>query len=179
MSNAHDDMAHDLPHEGPIRTPKQLMWAVVLAFLVPIILIALMASFVASKTFPAAGTEALASEATALRIQPVAMVTVKSASDPNSMKSGEDVYKAQCVACHGAGTLGAPKLDDPSGWSARISQPFDTLVEHAIKGKGNMGPQGGGDFSDFEIARAVAYMANHGGAKFEDPKPPAAASAAQ
>ncbi len=42
-----------------------------------------------------------------------------------------------------------------------------------------MGAQGGGDFSDFEVARAVVYMANAGGAKFEDPKKPAEAEAAK
>jgi hypothetical protein len=40
-----------------------------------------------------------------------------------------------------------------------------------------MGPQGGGDFSDFEIGRAVVYMANAGGAKLAEPKPPAAEGA--
>jgi cytochrome c5 len=33
-----------------------------------------------------------------------------------------------------------------------------------------MGAQGGGDYSDFEIGRAVVYMANKGGAKFDEPK---------
>jgi hypothetical protein len=37
-----------------------------------------------------------------------------------------------------------------------------------------MGAQGGGDFSDIEVGRAAAYMANAGGAKFEEPKAPAA-----
>ena len=32
--------------------------------------------------------------------------------------------------------------------------------------------------SDFEIARAVVYMANQGGAKFAEPKPPVPADAA-
>jgi hypothetical protein len=32
-----------------------------------------------------------------------------------------------------------------------------------------MGPQGGGDFDDFEIARAVVYIANAAGAKFAEP----------
>ena len=41
-----------------------------------------------------------------------------------------------------------------------------------------MSKQGGGEFSDFEITRAVVYMANKGGAKFDDPKPPAAAASA-
>jgi hypothetical protein len=43
-----------------------------------------------------------------------------------------------------------------------------------MKGKGAMGAQGGGDMADFEIARAVVYMANGSGAKFEEPKQPAA-----
>ena len=48
----------------------------------------------------------------------------------------------------------------------------------ALKGKGNMPAQGGGDSSDFEIARAVVFMANKGGAKFDEPKAPAAAASA-
>ena len=35
--------------------------------------------------------------------------------------------------------------------------------------------QGGGDHSDVEIARAVVYLANAGGAKFAEPKAPDAA----
>jgi hypothetical protein len=38
-----------------------------------------------------------------------------------------------------------------------------------------MGPQGGGDLSDYEVSRAVVYMANAGGGKFEEPKAPEAA----
>ena len=41
-----------------------------------------------------------------------------------------------------------------------------------------MPPQGGGDHSDFEIARAVVFMANKAGAKFDEPKLPAAAASA-
>jgi hypothetical protein len=33
-----------------------------------------------------------------------------------------------------------------------------------------MGAQGGGDFETLEIGRAVVYMANAAGAKFEAPK---------
>ena len=57
---------------------------------------------------------------------------------------------------------------------ARIKQGLATLTTSALKGKGAMGAQGGGDFNDTEIARAVAYMANNAGAKFEEPKAPAA-----
>jgi cytochrome c5 len=49
------------------------------------------------------------------------------------------------------------------------------LWNSALKGKGAMGAQGGGDFSDYEVARAVVYMANAGGAKFDEPKKPEAA----
>jgi len=41
-----------------------------------------------------------------------------------------------------------------------------------------MPAQGGGDFTDFEIGRAVVYMANHGGGKLAEPAAPAAAPAA-
>jgi cytochrome c5 len=46
-------------------------------------------------------------------------------------------------------------------------------LHSALTGKGQMPPQGGGDFSDYEIARAVVYMADKGGAKFPEPAQPA------
>ena len=60
----------------------------------------------------------------------------------------------------------------------RLGQGYATLLEHALKGKGAMPPQGGGDFEDVEIGRAVVYLANSGGAKFEVPDRPAAAAPA-
>jgi hypothetical protein len=71
---------------------------------------------------------------------------------------------------------GAPKFGDAAAWAPRIGQGYETLLTHALKGKGAMGPQGGGDFSDFEIGRAVVYMANKGGAKFDEPKAPSGAA---
>ena len=41
-----------------------------------------------------------------------------------------------------------------------------------------MSPQGGGEFNDVEIGRAVVYMANAGGGKFAEPAAPAAAASA-
>jgi hypothetical protein len=38
-----------------------------------------------------------------------------------------------------------------------------------------MGAQGGGDFNDTEIARAVVYLTNSAGSKFEEPQAPEAA----
>ena len=90
-------------------------------------------------------------------------------------KGGEEVYKAQCAACHAIGAAGSPKLADAAAWGARIATGLDTLINSALKGKNAMGAQGGGDFSDYEISRAVVYLANSGGAKFEEPKKPEAA----
>lgn len=70
-----------------------------------------------------------------------------------------------------------PKFADAGAWTARIATGFETLVQSALKGKGAMAPQGGGDFNDTEIA-GVAYMANAAGAKFAEPAAPAATGAA-
>lgn len=176
-STGHTDASHE-SHEGPIRTPRQLMWAVGLAFVVPVLLIIALVNFVAWGNRPAAGTHALADEAVARRIMPVAHVVLKDASNPGAMKTGEQVFQAQCSACHVSGAAGAPKVGDAAAWGPRVKTGFEALLTSALKGKGAMSPQGGGDFSDFEIARAVVYMANQGGAKFDEPKAPAAAASA-
>ena len=177
MSASHDHDQDDA-HTGPIKTPKQLAWAVLFAFVVPVIVIIMLANYVSTATKPAAGTEALAAQATAERIAPVGHVDVKDANDTASLKTGEQVFQAQCTTCHATGALNAPKLGDAAAWGPRIKNGVDALLNSALKGKGNMPPQGGGDFSDFEIHRAVVYMANQGGAKFEEPKAPAPAASA-
>lgn len=173
--NEHDN---DEAHTGPIKTPKQLAWAVFFAFVVPVVVIILLASYVSTEPKPAAGSAALEAQAVAERIAPLGHVDVKDASDAASMKSGEQVFQAQCATCHASGALGAPKLADAAAWGPRIQQGVETLLHSALKGKGNMPPQGGGDFSDFEIHRAVVYLANSGGAKFAEPAMPAAAASA-
>ena len=86
MSDAHAD--HDQPHEGPIKTPKQLVWAVVAAFVVPIFAIILLVNYVVADKMPAAGSTALSAETTAQRIQPVGRVELKDTSDPATLKTG-------------------------------------------------------------------------------------------
>jgi cytochrome c5 len=166
---------HDAPHEGPIRTPKQLVLAVVFSFVVPIIAIILLVSFVAQGTKPGAGSDSMSEQAVAQRIQPVGHVEIKDASDLATLKTGEQVFNAQCVACHGTGAAGAPKFGDTAAWAPRIGKGYEALLNSALHGKGNMGAQGGGDFSDLEIGRAVVFMANKGGAHFDEPKAAAAA----
>ena len=178
MSAAHEPEELDGPHEGPIKTPKQLILTVLFAFLVPIFGIVLLVMFVTSDKRPAAGSSAMTPEAIAERIRPVGTVEIKDASDVASMKTGEQVFGAQCTACHATGALGAPKLGDAAAWGPRIKTGFDALLHSALAGKGQMPPQGGGDFSDFEIARAVVYMTGKAGGTFPEPTAPAASAAA-
>lgn len=176
MSDAHDDG----PHEGPIKTPKQLIVTVVLSFLVPIFGIVLLVKYVGADSKPAAGTASLEAEAVAQRIQPVGAIVLKDMSAPTALKTGEQVYTAVCSACHAAGAAGAPKFGDEAAWGPRVKAGYEALLTSALKGKNAMPAQGGGDYSEVEIGRAVVFMANKGGAKFDEPKAPApAASAAQ
>ena len=168
----------DGPHEGPIKTPKQLILAILYAFVIPITVIVLLVVYVTSDHRPAAGSDGLGKEAVAERIQPVGMVQVKDASDLSTLKTGEQVFAGQCTTCHTAGLVGAPKFGDADAWAPRIKTGYDALLHSALAGKGQMGAQGGGDFADLEIGRAVVYMANKAGAKFDEPKPPAAGASA-
>jgi len=176
--HGHPSDHHDGPHEGPIKTPKQLILAVFYAFVIPIAVIVLLTMYVTSDHRPAAGSDGLGKEAVAARIQPVGTVQVKDASDLSTLKSGEQVFAAQCTTCHTAGLVGAPKFGDEAAWAPRIKTGYDALLHSAVAGKGQMGAQGGGDFTDLEIGRAVVYMANKAGAKFDEPKAPAAGAPA-
>ncbi|ODS60162.1 MAG: cytochrome C [Acidovorax sp. SCN 65-108] len=169
------DNHHEEAHTGPIKNPKQLLVAVLFSFVIPIFAIIGLVLYVTSADKPAAGS-VNPEKAIAERIQKVGMVEIRDANRP--LKSGEEVYKGQCAACHATGAAGAPKFADTAAWSARIATGFEALVQSALKGKGAMAPQGGGDFNDTEIARAAAYMANAAGAKFAEPAAPAAAGAA-
>jgi cytochrome c5 len=173
MSDSHDD---EDQHESPIKTPRQLIWTIVAAFVLPILIIILLVNYVAFGDQPAAGSAGLSEQAVALRIAPVGMVELRDASGPVVLKTGEQVYATQCAACHAAGVAGSPKFGDEAAWSPRIKAGFEALLTSALKGKGAMAAQGGGDNSDFEIGRAVVFMANKGGAKFDEPKAPQAAA---
>lgn len=169
------DHAHD-SHTGPIKTPAQLLWTSFFSFVAPVFIIIGLVYYVTSDNKPAAGT-VNAEKALAERIQKVGMVEIRDAN--REMKTGEQVFAAQCAACHAAGLAGSPKFGDAGAWSARIKTGFDALLNSALKGKGAMGAQGGGDLDDFEIARAVVYMANGSGGKFDEPKKAAAPEAAK
>ncbi len=167
------DISHEEEHTGPIKTPKQLLVTVFFSFVAPVVIIIGLVFFVTSGNKPAAGAANL-EKSLAQRIQKIGMVEIRDAN--RELKSGEEVFKAQCTTCHTAGLLGAPKFGDAAAWAPRIATGLDALLHSALAGKGSMGAQGGGDYEDTEIARAVVYMANAGGAKFDPPKAPAAAA---
>jgi cytochrome c5 len=172
MSDHNTD--HDEHHTGPIKTPGQLLATVIYSFVVPVFVIIGLVYYVVSENKPAAGAGDM-EKAVATRIAKVGTVEIRDAN--RELKSGEDVFKAQCAACHATGAAGAPKLGDAGAWGARIKTGYEALLNSALKGKNAMGAQGGGDFDDVEIGRAVVYMANNAGAKFAEPQKAAAAAA--
>jgi cytochrome c5 len=168
--------------ESAIKTPKQLIAAVVAGFLVPIICIVLLVQYVTNGQKTGAGSDGQTADMIATRIKPVADdgFTFRDANTPKQLQTGEEVYKTTCIACHGAGVAGAPKVGDEAAWKARLAEGYDKLVSHAINGLRMMPPKGGNpDLDDVEIERTVVYMSNQSGAKFKEPevKAPAAPAA--
>jgi cytochrome c5 len=171
MSDEHNE------HESAIRTPGQLAAAVAGFFLVTVLGIILLVSFVTTTKLTGAGTDSQSAEAVAARLKPVADAgfTLKDANAPKVLQAAEAVYTAICAACHTSGAAGAPKLGDNAAWAPRIGQGYETLVKHAIEGIRAMPAKGGNpDLDDIEVARAVVYMANKAGGKFKEPEVPAA-----
>jgi len=158
---------HDQSH-----STSEVFTSTMRSFVLPVLVVVGLVAYVAASFRPQMVTTSNEPEALAARIQKVGSVEIKDAN--RAARTGEEVFKAQCSACHATGAAGSPKFGDAGAWGPRIGKGFDALLNSALKGKGNMGPQGGGDFEDFEIGRGVAYMANAGGAKFAEPKKPEA-----
>jgi cytochrome c5 len=159
-------------HTSFIKTPKQLVVVVVLAFAVPISLIVLLSQLVTGVR----PGETEDTEAGVLnRIKPVGEVTLADASAPKGNMTGEQIYQAVCKTCHEAGLAGAPKIGDKAAWAPRIKQGVNQLYAHAISGTAKGMPAKGGnpDLADVEVQRGVVYMANRSGASFSEPPAPA------
>ena len=166
-----DSSHYEENHTGPIKNPSQLLGAVFLSFVVPIFLIIGLVYYVTSANKPAMGAGNM-EKSVAQRIQKIGSVEIRDANRP--LKAGAEVYAAQCAACHAIGAAGSPKFGDVAAWAPRIKTGFEALWNSALKGKNAMGPQGGGDFSDIEIGRAVVHMTAAAGGKFVEPAAPAA-----
>lgn len=168
-------------------TPQEVIVSIVAGLFAPLLAIVLIVMLVLDIQHghkPDASSED-AQKAAVERIKPFATLDAVDPTVVVAEKSGQDVYGAACVACHGTGAMGAPRFENKGDWGPRIAQGFDTLLKHAIEGftgkNGTMPPRGGiADLKDGEVARAVAYMANSAGADFKAPEAaaPAAAEAA-
>ena len=105
------------------------------------------------------------------RMQPVGEVNVASeessaadtaedSPEPESddaARSGEQVVEQVCSACHTIEFMNAPRIGNKEEWAPRAKEGLDTLAEHALKGYGNMPPQGD-VVSAAEARAAVKYM---------------------
>ena len=162
-------------HGSMIKNPKQLITMIFAAFFIPLIVILLLLIYADSATKQSSVPN---TESTLKIIKPVANLNFVDSSAPKVIKTGEAVYQSVCASCHSSGAAGAPKFEDVAAWSGRVSKGYDYLVSSAIKGKNAMPARGGAspdDVSDFEIGRAVVYMANASGGKLKEPKDPEAA----
>ncbi|MBI1395712.1 MAG: c-type cytochrome [Betaproteobacteria bacterium] len=176
------DEPHAEEHESFIKSPKQLVVVVFLAFAVPISIIVLLSQYVTNSLDVDSSNPNMSEEAVARRIQPVGEIVVAKAggapaaaeapaptaspapaaggaSAPAGKPDGKAVFDKVCSVCHGAGIAGAPKAGDKAAWGPRIAQGKDTLYEHALKGIRAMPAKGGNpSLSDAEVKAAVDYM---------------------
>jgi cytochrome c5 len=170
---------HDDPHSSAIKTPKQLIVVVLLAFLVPITVIGLL-----SQLFTSTARDTTEDEQHVLeRIKPVGTVVLAAAGAASGSLSGQQVFAQVCKTCHETGLAGAPKAGDKAAWAPRIAEGEKTLLQHAIAGyqgkTGVMPPKGGNpDLTDDEVHRAVVYLADQAGATWKEPAPTQTASSA-
>lgn len=158
-------------HESPIKTPKQLITVGILAFVVPVVFIVFIAKLIIGGLNVNPDNAEFSEESTAKRLQPVSQVHIGTppaapapvaavATDAKAAPaSGDKVYQASCMACHGAGLMNAPKLGDKAAWGPRIAQGTSTLHNNALNGIRMMPARGGNaGLSEGEVKAAVDYM---------------------
>ena len=169
-------MSGEKSDQSLIKTPKQLIVVVVLGFVVPVLLVALVAYLVVTGSKTAGnGQSALDASAVAARIKPVADVAIAESggSAAKAAQTGEQVVQQYCAVCHATGAAGAPKIGDKGAWAKRIGSGLDQMLKIAITGKGAMPARGGAaDLSDNELAGAIVHMANQSGGKLKGPAAP-------
>jgi len=172
MADSHAEMSQTTWQEFIIAVLAGLIAPLLAIFLIVMLVLGIQKEHKPDTSSEAAGN------ATLERIKPIAQLAALDANAPKVEKSGQEVYDAACVACHGSGALGAPRFENKSDWGPRIGQGYDILIKHATEGIRQMPPRGGNaDLTDTEVARAVAYMANAAGASFKAPEAAAAPEA--
>ena len=155
----------DHSHDSPIKTPKQLVIEVVLAFVVVVTVVLLLAMLAASGRIYDKDSLAMSAEEIAKRIKPVAdaleapAAPVQTAAVATGKPDGKKVYESTCMVCHAAGVANAPKFGDKEAWAPHLAHGAEHLYETALKGTGAMPPKGGNlTLSNAEVRAALDYM---------------------
>lgn len=169
-------------HEMTPTTVKDFLFALLGGLATPLLAIILIVGLVVSIQAKQIDENTADSSAKAVteRIQSVGTSVAIDPNAPHVDRTGEQVYNEVCSSCHGSGALGSPKYKDAGAWGKRNGQGYDILLTHALKGFNKMPARGGEpDLTDLEVARAMVYMTNAAGARFEatlkkDPEPSAA-----
>ena len=92
-------------------------------------------------------------------VMEAATSAVAATAEPAAAKSGEQIYNGSCMACHGTGVAGAPKLGDVAAWAPRIAAGMASLLANASNGLNAMPPKGlCMSCSDAELQAAVEYI---------------------
>ena len=103
------------------------------------------------------------------RITPVGQVCVEGqdcaqevsliSSNPDVIRSGEEIYEAACTTCHAIGLAGAPLFGSKVIWGERANEDLSVLVETVTNGLGGMPRMGMCmDCSQEELTNSVQYM---------------------
>lgn len=117
------------------------------------------AAAIASDVDRAIAERIAAPDSLCMQGEPCAAAVAAAPAAGNGARSGEQVYQAACLSCHGTGAAGAPKFGDAAAWAPHIAKGMDTLYTNAINGIGAMPPKGlCMDCSDDELKAAVDYM---------------------
>lgn len=161
-------------------TLRKLIVILVLGFAVPVIVLVLVAHFIADDSAPPASYEAVGTQGAAAPAQSgsAAPVVAKAAGTATAgaataasgaapagatvASAGKALYDSTCIACHGSGVAGAPKFGDKAAWAPIIAAGMPTLYDRALHGytgkRGMMPPKGGSTASDADVKAAVDYM---------------------
>ena len=156
------------------KSTNKLITVILAAFLAVIFAGALVVYYMTQKPVASGNADDLNE-----RIRPVAQLELKIASGGGEPRTGEEVYKNVCSGCHAAGMMGAPKFSNAGDWGPRLGQGYAGLMNSVLNGKRSMPARGGtspDDYSDYELARAMVYMANAAGGHLKEPPAPAPAA---
>ncbi len=184
--SAHDPKpAHDEKSDLPFApTLRKTIIILLVGFATPVIVLLLLVHFISAGAPSEANSTVSGDSATTAPVGQVAVASAASnaattspaaaasttvaaaapapAAPAASADAGKTLYQTTCIACHGAGIAGAPKVGDEAAWAPRIAQGVAVLDDHAIHGfqgkAGMMPPKGGSTASDADVEAAVAYM---------------------